>query len=92
MCPMRDLLRGGVGTYLGYAPSGARTFTAAPRNHPVEPGGAQVWALHAPSRAPRSMQHPWSIAMEYDGSACWSDCRSIMLCEVGVTHGDPGQA
>lgn len=89
---MRDLSRGGVGVHLGYAPSGARTFKAARKHRPVQPGGTQAWAFRVPPDAPHSMQHPLSIALEYDGSACSGDRRSIMLCEVGITLGDPGQA
>src|SRR5689334_9485350 len=92
LCPRRDVLRTGVGMWLGYAPSGARAFQAPQRCRPTESGGHRGWAFGSPADVPHSMQHTYSVALEYARSACWGDCRSIMLCGAEVTHGDLGQA
>src|SRR3954471_14271399 len=89
---MRDLLRGGVGTLLGYAPSGACVFPASARRRPTGSDRRGTGARGAGPNAPHSMQYASSFVLEYARSACWGDCGSIMLCEARVTLGDLVQA
>jgi hypothetical protein len=53
-----------------------------PRSRGVRRLGAPLF--DSPRRASHSMPHAYSLALEYDRSACWGDCTSTMLSRKGV--------